>query len=328
VAVDHAVEDCDADLGVRLVSRLLPLFPLWRVELLEWARQVLQLPGAPSHPDVGPVFTLIATLAWTTGNFDESERASDEALSRPLNDSAFVRASQIKGAMLGYRGRFTDAEPIAAAARRRATTAALRLALDGQQIAGEAYTRQRAPIDHEQFLAETDALGRPGPRSLHRTFVALALIGRGQMAEARELLDDALEIAAPGLNRYAVNLALEARALAVAGSTDRRAPVEDLCEEAARALDLIREYPIALGFALVGLMVKAHRLDRLDVAALLAGYLTSHADELGLPTASAEIMAGAPLAHFVAPDRELAQQRGSSMTATEMRAELGRLTWR
>jgi hypothetical protein len=72
-------------------------------------------------------------------------------------------------------------------------------------------------------------------------------------------------------------------------------------------------------------MATAHRLGRVATAALLAGYLTTHADELGLPTASAEVMAGAPLDSFVARGSDAEQQRGRSMSVARMREELERL---
>ena len=66
-AVVFALDRGDADLGVRLVASMWPLYQLDRVELLDWARQVLALPGAPDHPSAGYVYVVIAHLAVRIG---------------------------------------------------------------------------------------------------------------------------------------------------------------------------------------------------------------------------------------------------------------------
>jgi len=323
-AVGFAVGHWDTDLAVRLVGRLWPLSVLWRAELLDWARHVLALPGAAHHPGIGYVEVVVGTLAWVTGEIDESLDVSGQALRRQLDEDAWIRASSARTSTLVYRGRFDEARATAAAARQRATSLANLTYLRASAISAEAYTGVPSPRDPEMVIADADATGIPFVRSLTRTMVALALVARHQPSAAIDLVHEALDIAQPGLNRRAVNIASEILALATGAATEAES-ADDLADRAGRALDLGREYPLGIGYAVIGLVVKAHRLGRHEDAALLTGYLTAHLEELGLPARSAEVMAGRPLDQFVTPDTEGQFLRGQGMTPAHLHAELERL---
>jgi predicted ATPase/DNA-binding SARP family transcriptional activator len=328
VAVAFAVDHRDTDLAVRLVGRLWRLNVLWRAELLDWARQVLTLPGAADHPDIGYVYLVVGTLAWITGDLAASERACDDALRRTLDKSAWIAASLFKGNMMSYTGRFEEREPIYAAAADRATTAYDRIWVVGLSIASVTYSGKPGPaIDEDRYIAEADASDIPWARSFARMTVALSMLPRGQADEAKRLLYEALVIAEPGLNRRSVNIINEVLGLAAAGHSSAASgePADDLVESAARALALGAEYPLGMGFALVGLTVLADRLGRSDDAALLAGYMLAHLEPLALPAASAAHMAGGPLERFARPETRASFDRGQKMSAATLRTELERL---
>jgi hypothetical protein len=100
---------------------------------------------------------------------------------------------------------------------------------------------------------------------------------------------------------------------------------DDLADLAARALELGREYPFGMGFAIVGMVVKASHDGREDEAAMLAGYLLANLDALGLPAGSSEVMAGGPLTRFVSPATQDQFRRGQAMTDADVHSELERL---
>jgi hypothetical protein len=99
-------------------------------------------------------------------------------------------------------------------------------------------------------------------------------------------------------------------------------------EIAARVLDLTGEYPPALGYGVLGLMMTAHRDNRSEDAAALAGYLTANLHELQLYRQLAESMAGGPLEQFVTPATQPEFERGQAMSAADLRRELERLAGR
>ena len=313
-AVSFAVEQADTELAVRLVGRLSPLQLLWRSELLEWAKQVLALPGADERPDAAEIHLLVASMAWVTGDIDTSERAADAALRRPLGESAWMRAITLKHDMRVYRGRL-DPEDDLSDLRARVHELPNQVWVDALRIAGEAYYGRPSGVDPVQLLADADRLAIPMLQSLARTMVALSLIPQRRTSDALGLVHDALEVVRPGLNRAAVNVAHEIASLAATEASD-------VPDQARRALELIRDYPLGLGFALIGLTRAAHGQDRHDTAAVLAGYIDTHLTELALPRHSAENMAGRPLAEFAAPNTTSHFERGQTMTADQLRAEL------
>jgi hypothetical protein len=325
-AVVFALDRGEVDLGVRLVASMRPLAQLDRFELLDWARQVMELPGAPDHPDAASVYLVIAHLASRIGQTDESEWASEEALRRPLDETTWTLAVVGKVVALGYRGRRDEERTLLDDALTRVSLPENRILLQCLLVGGEASPRLTG-VDPKQLIADADALGTPGLRALARSLVGLASIVYERSPEAIDLLVEALDIAERAGNRGASNLANEILLLA-SGIVTHPALPSDLSEIAARVLDLTGEYPAAMGYGVLGLMMAAHRDNRGQDAATLAGYLSAHLDELQLHQQKAEVFAGGPLEQFVTPTTQPEFERGQAMNAADLRRELERLAGR
>ncbi len=326
-AVTFALHLGDADLGVRLVASMSPLMHLQRFELLDWDRQVVDLPGAPDHPSAGYVYLVIANLAWQVGRTHESERASDEALRRPLSETGWTSALGAKASTLAYQeGRADEVSALLDDALARVSLPENRILLQCLHVGGEAHG-QRSWVDPKQLIADADALGTPTLRTLARTQVAIASIVRDRAPDAVDLLMEALDIADGTQNRMSSNVASEHLLLA-SGIVTHPALPSDVSEIANRALDLTAEYPAAMGYAVLGLMMKADRDNRSQDAATAAGYLSAHLDDLLLPRQKAEIMAGGPLDGFVTAATQPEFERGQAMNAAEFRRELERIAGR
>ena len=102
----------------------------------------------------------------------------------------------------------------------------------------------------------------------------------------------------------------------------------DVSEIAARILDLTGEFPAGMGYCVLGLTMKAHRDNRGEDAATLAGYLSAHLEDLQLSRQAAEFIAGGPLERFVTPAAQPEFERGQAMNAADFRLELERLAGR
>jgi predicted ATPase/class 3 adenylate cyclase len=320
-AVAFAVGHVETDLAIRLVGRLWRLHVLWRAELLDWARQVLALPGAADHPDVGYVHSIVATLAWIIGARDESERATEEALQRDLNEDAWTDVCLVRQSMLGHRNESRAAGAVIAGALKRVKTLPNRVMVESVIVGSEGYTGIRHGVEAAELIARADRTGIPAVRSFARTMCALSSVPGHRSLDAVGLLDEAFEIVHPGLNRWAVGLANEIGGLVRGAATETP---DELADLAARALDLGREYPVGMGLAIVGLIVKADRDGREADTAMLAGYLTANLGLL-IPATSAEVMAGGPLERFVTPATQVQFARGKAMTNADLRRELQRL---
>jgi hypothetical protein len=323
-AVAFAVDHADTDLAVRVVGRSWRLWPLWHPELLRLARQVLTLPGAGDHAEIGYVHLIVASLAQAVGELAECERSADEVLCRELDEDAWAEASRLKGALLGYRADFDGAGQIHTVAWERLLRPHNRALQRGAVFGGEAYLGIRSAIDPERVIASADRTGIPGVRAHVRSTVALGMVSRDRSVDTVPLVQEALEILEPGLNRYAVNIATQMLAL-VSATGPNPLPPDDLSDRAAKAIDLDREYPSGMGFVVIGLVVSALRLGHVAEAALLVGYLAGHLEELELVRHSAEVMAGGPLESFVTPGTEDEFDRGRAMSRDGLLAELERL---
>ena len=322
-AVAFLVGHGDTDLAVQLVGRLWRLYPLWHPELLRWARQVLKLPGAADHHDVGYVHVIVASLAWITGDLDGTERAAGEALRCQLDEDAWSIAMINLRAVLGYRDDIDRQQALALQADEWVTRPANRVVRDVMSFSGELAGRPTG-YDPIQLIADADATGIPHVRAFTRTIVALGMVGRDRSVDTVPLIIEALEIVEPGVNRSQVNLAHEI--LALVSATGPTSPVPgELPDRAAKALDLNREYPLALDFAILGMLVRARQLGRRSEAAMLAGYLTGRIDELAINPRSVPVIAGEPLDSFVTPETESEFERGRTMTRDALMAELARL---
>ncbi len=165
----------------------------------------------------------------------------------------------------------------------------------------------------------------PNPRSLHRG--ARFDRTRERTPEAVDLLVEARDIAEHTGNRAAAHNADEILLL-VSGIVTHPALPSDVSEIAARTLDLTGEFPAGMGYCVLGLTMKAHHDNRREDAAILAGYLSAHLDDLQLYRQLAERMAGGPLDRFVSPATQPEFERGQAMNAADLRRELERLAGR
>ena len=114
--------------------------------------------------------------------------------------------------------------------------------------------------------------------------VAFASIVRDRTPDAVDLLVEALDIAERAGNRAAAHNADEIVLLA-SGIVTHPALPSDVSEIAARTLDLTGEFPAGMGYGVLGLTMMAHRDNRGEDAATLAGYLSAHLDDLQLSPA-------------------------------------------
>jgi hypothetical protein len=298
-----------------------PLIQLLRVELLDWARRVVELPGAPDHSGAGYVYLVIAQLASSIGRTDESEQAGDEALRRPLDESSWTSALVAKALAARFQGRADEGSALLADALTRVSLPENRVLLECLLVLGEAYGGRRSGVTPKRLIADADALGTPMLRTFARTVVAFASIVCERTPDAVDLLVEALEIAEGTENRMVAHNTREAL-LVASGIVAHPALPSELSEIAARTLDLTDEYPAAMGSGVLGLMMKAHRENRNEDAATLAGYLSAHLDELLLYPQAAEFVAGGPLHVFVSPATQSQFALGQAMNAADLRREL------
>jgi hypothetical protein len=284
---------------------------------------VLALPGAADHHDVGYVHVIVASIAWITGDLDGTERAAGEALRCQLDEDAWFIAMINLRAVLGYRDDIDGQQALALQAGERVTRPANRVIRDVMSFSGELNGRPTG-YDPIQLIADADATGIPHVRAFTRTIVALGMVGRDRSVDTVPLITEALEIIEPGVNRSQVNLAHEI--LALVSATGPTSPATgELADRAAKVLDLNREYPLALDFAIMGMLVRARDLGRRSEAAMLAGYVTGHIDEMAMNPRSVPVIVGEPLERFVTPATEVEFERGRSMTRDDLMAELERL---
>ena len=328
-AVAFALDRGDADLGVRLVASMWPLFQLERVELLDWARQVLELPGAPDHPRAGYVYLVIANLAGRIGRTDESERASDEALRRPLDETSWTVGSRRQGVGTEVPGQGRRGSTRCSPTRWRVCPCPRTASTCNACSSSARPTGRRSEVDPKQLIADADALGIASSSEPWLAPWWRSPRSCGERApDAVDLLVEALDIAEGAENRMAAHIANELLLLA-SGIVTHPALPSDVSEIAARTLDLTAEYPAAMGYGVLGLTMKAHHDNRSEDAATLAGYLSAHlADLLAVSPQAAEFVAGGPLERFVTPATQPEFERGQAMNAADFRRELERLAGR
>jgi hypothetical protein len=253
-----------------------------------------------------------------------SERAAREALRHPLEEDAWWSACSAHTNMLFFQSRFAEPKVPMAAAFDRLEASHNRVLLRAKVIAGEAFGARPTGLDPVVLVNEADATGVTWVRCITRESAALALVGRGRPDEAAALVHEGLEIAGPGLNRLAVDFLNEAFGLIIGPDTDQSG-ADELAERAARALELEQEYPVGLGYALLGLVLSAQRLGRHEDAALLAGYLSANSLALAVPPRSVEMMMGGPLDRFGTAGTHAWFIRGGAMNASQLDTELQRL---
>ena len=315
VAVGYALASADTDLAVRLVGRSWVLAPLCRAELLEWARTVVGLPGSQDHPEVNYVYLIIAEMSVYIGAFDESNRAADAARRRPLTDEAWAVAFAAKWESTGLSGRRDDERSLITEFAERSDQPANRFAAAIGSLIHEAYTGEPAPVDPAKLIQGADRSGIASRRVQSRAVSALALHARGRAADAVDLARAALNIAERGPNRHVTNSAKEILALVSGAAVDGETR-DDLAESVARACEFGREYPLGLGYAIIGLLTMAERHGRAQDVAVLAGYLAGHLRELGLPQRSAERLARGPLERLVTNETASEFARGKRCRPT------------
>ena len=108
-AVAFVLAAGDVELAVRLVSRLHGGAHTQRLEPMDWAREVLALPGADGEPDVGLVYLVITRggVAWRgRRNQYLCRRACHAAL---VDDNARSVVQGTLAAVDGWRGEFLSA---------------------------------------------------------------------------------------------------------------------------------------------------------------------------------------------------------------------------
>jgi hypothetical protein len=76
---------------------------------------------------------------------------------------------------------------------------------------------------------------------------------------------------------------------------------------------------------LIGLVLAANRAGQRDDAALVAGYLSVHGDDLGVADTTVELLADGSLARFAEEDAAAHYERGRTMTTDQLLGLLERL---
>jgi predicted ATPase len=316
-AVQFALEEHDVDLAVRIVGSLYGITYLHRYELADWANNVLSLPGADTHPHVGLVHLVIARLAWPKGDLDTSEAAVERALLCALDEDAWANATVTRAAVLGWRGRFEEAVQVATEALQRPLSPLNRVYLSAVLlwVAQAPITATDRP-DPFAVIADTDELGVPFVQSFARSGAAAFLApGADRVEESVALCAEAADIARASGNRFALRAALIVGAVASSRPLDAGLDTHaDVAERARRALDISHEFSHGFVGYLIGLVLAAHRAGQRDDAALVAGYLSTHGDDLGVAATVVELAAGGSLARFAESGAASSYERGRTLT--------------
>jgi predicted ATPase/class 3 adenylate cyclase len=327
-AVRFALDDGDADLAVRLVGPLYRITYLHRYELADWANDVLAVPGADIHPQVGHVHLVIARLAWAKGDLDIGEAAVDRALRCALDEDAWALATAIRAVILSLRGRLDKAAAVLTEALERPLSAANRAYLAASLLwAGQSSTTAADRLDPFAVIADADVLRVPFLRSFARSGAAAFLTLEDRVDEAVPLFAEAADIARASGNRYALRLALTFGDVASGRLLDAQVDTDaDVAGRARRALEISHEFSSGFVAYLVGLVLAAHRAGQADDAALVAGYLSTHGDDLGVAAATVErLAAGGSLARFAEGDAAASYERGRTLTTDQLLAVLEQL---
>ena len=326
-AVRFALDEHDADLAVRLVGPLYGVTHLHRYELADWANDVLALPGADTHPQVGLVHLIIARLAWPRGDLHTSEVAVERALQCGLDEDAWANATGTRASVLGWRGRLRKSATLLNEALERTMSPVNRVYLAAVLLWVGSTTPERP--DPFTVIADADVLGVPFVRSFARSGAAAYLTTRDRVEEAVALYAEAADIARESGNRFALRAALTFGAVASSRLLDDQVDTNaDLAGRARRALEISHEFSSGFVAYLVGLVLAAHRAGQRDDAALLAGYLSTHCDDLGVAGPTVELVAGGSLARFAEDDAAAHYERGCKMTTDQLLAVLDQLAAR
>jgi predicted ATPase len=326
-AVRFALDEHDADLAARIVGSLYGITYLHRYELADWANNVLALPGADTHPQVGLVHLIIARLAWPKGDLDTSEAAVERALLCALDEDAWANATGTRAAVLGWQGRFDESSALLNEALKRPLSPVNRVYLATVLLWVGSTTPERP--DPFAVIADADGLGVPFVRSFARSGGATYLTIRDRVEEAVALYAEAADIARESGNRFALRAALTFGDMASSRLLDDKVDTNaDVAGRARRALEISHEFSPGFVAYLIGLVQAAHRAGRRDDAALVAGYLSTHGDDLGVAGPSVEFFAGGSLARFAEEDAAAHYERGCKMTTDQLLAVLDQLAAR
>jgi predicted ATPase len=329
-AVRFALDEHDVDLAVRLVGPLYGVTHLHRYELADWANDVLALPGADTHAQAGLVHLIIARLAWPRGDLQTSQVAVERALQCGLDEDAWANATGTRASVLGWRGRLNESVELLNEALERPMSPVNRVYLAAVQLwVGAAVHHDPDGIEPFTVIGDADVLGVPFVRSFARSGAAAYLTTRNRVEEAVALYAEAADIARESGNRFALRVALTFGDVASSRLLDDKVDTNaDVAGRARRALDISHEFSSGFVAYLVGLVLAAHRVGQRDDAALVAGYLSTHGDDLGVAAATVEIIAGGPLARFAKEDASAHYDRGCNMTTDQLLAVLDQLAAR
>jgi predicted ATPase len=326
-AIRFALDDGDADLAVRLVGPLYWISSLHRYELADWANDVLAVPGADRHPQVGQVHLVIARLAWAKGDLDTGEAAVERALRCALDEEAWALATAIRQVILSLRGRLDEAAAVLTEALERPLSPANRAYLAACLLwAGQSSTTASDRLDPFAVIADADVLRVPFLQSFARSGAAAFLTLEDRVDEAVPLFAEAADIARASGNRYALRLALTFGDVASSRLLDTGVDTHaDVAARARRALDISHDFSSGFVAYLIGLVLAAHRAGQHDDAALVAGYLSVHGDDLGVAGTTVELLADGSLARFAEEDAADHYERGRTMTTDQLLAVLEHL---
>jgi hypothetical protein len=276
---------------------------------------------------VGYVHLIIAEMANYIGAFEESNRAANAARSRPLSDEAWTAAFEAKWSSGAFLDRREDEASMSAELAKRMDQPAIRFVASLGLLLREAYGGKPAKVDIDWLIEEADRSGVRTRCVGARGVAALVYHARGRASEALTAAREALAIAEAGPNRHGTNSAREIFAL-VSGAAADGQDTGDLAETAARASELGQEYPLGLGYAIIGLVTMAERQGRARDVVVLTGYLAGHLVELGLTTSGAEQLAGGALDRLVTQETAAEFARGKAMSTEALYEELERLAGR
>jgi tetratricopeptide (TPR) repeat protein len=326
-AVRFALDQHDVDLAVRLVGPLYRITFLHRYELADWANDVLALPGADKHPGVGLVHLVIARLAWPKGDLDTSEAAVERALRCTLDEDARANATATRAAILGWRGRLDEAVAVLQEALQRPVSPLNRVYLAAVLLwVGQPSIRSGIDAEPYAVIADADVLGVPFVQSFARSGAATFLTTRDRMEEAVALYAEAADIARASGNRYALRAAVTFGDIASSRLLDTKVDASaDVAGRARRALDISHEFSTGFVAYLIGLILAAHRAGQRHDAALVAGYLSTHGDDLGVAATTVELAAGGSLDRFAEGDAAADYERGRALTTDQLLAVLDQL---
>jgi hypothetical protein len=224
------------------------------------------------------------------------------------------------------RGRLDKAAAVLTEALERSLSPANRAYLAACLLwAGQSSITASERLDPFAVIADADAVGVPFLRSFARSGAA-AYLTRDRVEEAVALFAEAADIARESGNRYALRLALTFGDVASSRLLDYKVDANaDVAGRARRALEISHEFSSGFVAYLVGLVLAAHRVGQRDDAALVAGYLSTHGDDLGVAAATVEIIAGGSLARFAEGGVSASYERGRALTTDQLLAVLEQL---